>query len=136
MWGSITVENFQSIKRANINLGALTVIVGPSSSGKSAFLRSIKTLVSNARGTEFMTRGAGLTKVTAETDQVAVEFARGASGGAYRLIQDGNEEVYTKLGGGVPAAVTARLRVAPADGGGALHFAAQFDRQYSSSCTW
>lgn len=42
IWQSIRVQGFQSLYDVSLDLGGFTVIVGPSSSGKSAFIRSVK----------------------------------------------------------------------------------------------
>jgi DNA repair ATPase RecN len=128
---SVSVENYESIESADLELGAFTVITGPTSSGKSALIRAVRLLAFNARGTDYIRHGQTTCKVgtgVAEEGWV-VGIERGGRGkDAYRLVPDGhdleNVEVYTKLGGKVPEAVSARLRLSE------LNFAGQFDSPY------
>lgn len=124
----VTISNFQSIKSAGLEIGKFTVIVGPSSSGKSAFLRAIKMLLSNARGSSFVTEGEKQTSVSAIFDDVEVEILRGTKN-SYTVTAGGDSIDFTKLGGAVPEAVTEALRVEPVKGTH-LNFAGQFDRPY------
>ena len=42
---TLEISNFQSVEKADIQLGGFTVIVGPSNSGKSALLRALRAVV-------------------------------------------------------------------------------------------
>jgi exonuclease SbcC len=126
----LTIRNFQSLKSADIDLGTLTVIVGPSSSGKSAFVRAVRALSSNVRGTGSVTRGQKSMAITAHTDTAVVTLERGERSSFYRILDVDGEKVYTKLGSQVPPQVTAALRIEPVEEGGSVNFAGQFDKPY------
>lgn len=133
MINEIEIRNFQSIRHAKLELGSLTVIVGPSSSGKSAFIRALRTLASNSRGAAYVTHGQKHAAITAVLDGglAAVTLERGASTGTYKVHHDelGDKE-FTKLGGTVPDLVTSFLRIKPVVDGQSVNFAGQFDRPY------
>lgn len=127
MLQSLSVRNFQSIHKADLTLASFTVIVGQSSSGKSAFTRALRTLVSNARGTAFITHGELACTITAVTDHGSVSLGKGTKD-EYRVRSvDGTEKTFTKLGGDVPPEVTAILGIQPKD---PINFAGQFDMPY------
>lgn len=126
----VGIENFQSIEKLDIELGKFTVIVGPSSSGKTAFLRAIKLLVSNARGKTFIRHGATQCAVIAARDNgTMVAIGRGSKDHYIVAEHGGPNETYTKLGGAVPEQVSEALRIQPVKGT-SLNFAGQFDRPY------
>lgn len=129
-----TVTNFQSLRDVDLPLGPLTVIVGPSNSGKSALIRAMRALASNVRGSDVVTRGAKTMRITAQTDGHEVTLTRTGTTGAYQIRElsaDGEPDSYTKLAGGVPAAVTRALRIDPVPAGGAsLSVAGQLDPPY------
>lgn len=125
----LAVRNFQSLRQVDIDLGAFTVIVGPSSSGKSALIRAFRALASNVRGSDVITRGQKAMSITARTDSGVVSLERSDRSSAYRLTgDDGQGQAFTKLGGEVPAAVTEALRLDPA--AGSINFANQFDKPF------
>lgn len=124
----IEVVNFQSLKRAQLDLGSFTVIVGPSSSGKSALIRAFRALASNVRGTSQITRGQKQMAITARTDTHVITLERSERSGTYRIHSADGEQAFTKLGGEVPQAVTDALRLDP--GPGSVNFAAQFDKPF------
>lgn len=123
----VEIRNFQSLKKVDIELGGLTVIVGPSSSGKTALMRALRALASNIRGTSFITQGAKKASITAHTDNGIVTLEKGETTGAYKI----NDRVYTKLAGGVPEDVTKALNLQPiTTESSSINFAGQFDRPY------
>lgn len=129
----IAIRNWQSLRSVDLELGRLTVIVGPSNSGKSAFIRALRAAASNVRGAGHITRGAKSAAVTVHTGEAIVTLERTETSGLYRVVDvtTGEERVFTKLGGSVPEAVTAALRIDPAPTNGAsVNFAGQFDRPY------
>lgn len=133
MINRVVVYNWQSLQHVELSLGRFSVIVGPSSSGKSALLRALRAVVSNVRGAAVITRGAKAAAVTVHTDAGAVTLERSPTASRYRILSpDGQERLYTKLGVlGVPGDVTRALAMAPAaPGETSLHFAGQFDRPY------
>ncbi len=123
----LSIRNFQSLKHADLDLGTFTVIVGPSSSGKSALIRAVRALAQNVRGSSSITRGQKVMAITARTENHTVTLERDQRGGVYRLTGDG-EHTFTKLGGDVPPQIAAALRIDP--GKDSVNFASQFDRPY------
>lgn len=120
------IRNFQSLRKVDLSLGKLTVIVGPSSSGKSAVVRALRTLTSNSRGGSFITHGARKTLIQAVLAAGEVVFIREGSGSSYRLARSGQpQQVHTKLAGGVPEAVSGLLGLSEA-----LQIAGQFDKPF------
>jgi DNA repair ATPase RecN len=125
----IEVRNFQSLKHLQVKLGKFTVITGRTGAGKSGFIRAVKALVFNARGTSYITRGEKQCSVsmTGDEGELPEEWMtaihRGSKDQYYlRLLAD--QKTYTKLAGKVPEAVSDTLRL------GEINFAAQFDKPY------
>lgn len=122
----INFRNFQSLQKVDLELGNFTVIVGPSSSGKSAVIRALKVLNGNARTASFITHGALKSVIRASSPQGQVTYSRSASSSSYSVALPGSEpQAYTKLAGTVPEAVRALLGLDPD-----LAFAGQFDKPY------
>lgn len=130
MLSKIEVRNFQSIEHLDIELGPLTVLVGQSNVGKSAFTRAIRMLTSNARGTSFIRHGQQVCTVSATLDRGTVTLKKGKGSDEYITVPsdpDSPQRTYTKLGGAVPEEVTEFIGIAPKD---AINYAGQFDRPY------
>lgn len=131
----IHVRNFQSLHDVELELGPLTVIVGPSSSGKSAFIRAARTLTSNRRGDEFISHGERTASISAVTDRGTVTLTKSkkTTDNAYTVTPTDPahplypQRVFTKLGGDTPPEVSAFLGIAPKD---AINYAGQFDKPY------
>jgi DNA repair exonuclease SbcCD ATPase subunit len=128
----LEIRNWQSLRKVDLELGDFTVIVGPSSSGKSALMRACRALASNVRGSGVITRGQKATAITGHTDTHTITLERGENTGTYRLVSPDTAEVaFTKLNGGVPEAITEALRIEPVPTNGtSINFASQFDRPY------
>lgn len=111
----LEIENFQSHQHTVIEpAGGLTVITGPSDSGKSAVLRALRWLYRNEpHGTAFIRAGAPRARVTVELeDGVRVSRERSASGSVNRyVIERPGEEalVLEGFGHGVPEPVREAL---------------------------
>lgn len=126
----IDIRNYQSLRNVQVELGSFTVIVGASSSGKSAFIRALRALVSNQRGTSFITQGERSMSITAETDKGKVIFKRstGSNGNEYIIHGNGEDsQKFTKLAGGVPDEVSAFLGISSKD---PINFSSQFDKPF------
>lgn len=128
----IKVNNFQSLKDLSLELAPFTVIVGPSSSGKSALTRALKTLTQNRRGTDFITHGEKTCTIQAQLTHgpvVTLSRSTATNENYYLLQQEPNTAPakYTKLGGEVPPEISAALQVDPK---ATLNFAGQFDKPY------
>jgi DNA repair ATPase RecN len=126
----LQITNFQSLKSVDLELGVFTVIVGPSSSGKSALIRAVKALASNVRGTMVITRGQKAMAITGRTETDTVTLERSDRSGSYKITGEGGNLTFTKLGGDVPEQVTAALRIEPVTEAGSVNFAGQFDKPY------
>jgi DNA repair ATPase RecN len=128
----LSIRNYQSLYHVDMELAQFTVIVGRSSSGKSAFTRALKMLTSNQRGTLFISHGEKTTTVTARTDRgtVTLKRGKGTSDNEYIVIPEGQPEqqrAYTKLGGETPPEVSQFLGIAAKD---PINYAGQFDKPY------
>ncbi len=137
MFRSVSLTDFQSHRNTHLPLGPFTVIVGSSSSGKSAVVRALRLVAENARGTTYVRQGAKSTKVALELSgsepvldaSTVVEVERGKGISSYTLRVAGMHNdpmVFTKCASGVPDAVSAALEL----GETKLWIAGQFDRPY------
>jgi len=106
---SLTVKNFQSVADATIELGHLTVLVGPGDAGKSAILRAFRALCLNDASDEDIRHGEKQTEValTLEDGTVIEWWKKQKQGGCYRL----GEKEFTKTGGNVPEEIASVLGV-------------------------
>lgn len=119
------VSDFQSISNVEVEFGRFTVMVGPSNSGKSAFLRALRGLLRNTVVPANVRQGTDRAVLAATFDQGEVSAERGKSLSTYRL----GEEVYTKSGRTVPPDV-ARFIALPEIAGIDATFAFQFDKPF------
>lgn len=69
---TVNVENFQSIGSAEIEIEGLTVVTGKNNSGKSALLRAVNSVFTNALGSSFVRNGE-------DYCQVKIDFEDGNS---------------------------------------------------------
>ena len=127
---SVEIRGWQSLANVQLAFGRFTVIVGASSSGKSALIRAMKSLASNVRGTAPITRGATAAAITARLGEHGIVTLEHVAGSwQYRL--SGVVEPFVRLNGRVPTEVTERLRIAPVPTAGtSINFAGQFDKPY------
>lgn len=103
----VVIENFQSHKKTELELGKFTVLVGPSSSGKTSVLRALEALATNPRGASVYTSSwAKRFVVTAHTSEGTVSFSVSSAGASYKVTTD-EEKTYTKLNNTVPSEVEA-----------------------------
>lgn len=138
----IQIRNFQSLQDIHLQLAPFTVVVGPSSSGKSAFIRALKALTSNRRGTDFITHGERTASISAKlasanparSGTVTLTRSTQTAPNAYTLIPEDPAHAYapkaefTKLGGEVPAPISEFLGIPTAQV--PLAIASQFDKPY------
>lgn len=134
---SVRIRNFQALHDISLNLEPLTVIVGPSNVGKSAFMRAMRTLTSNRRGAEFISHGERTASISATTDRGTVTLTRskgnGANDNSYTVTPSDPghplypERVFLKLGGDTPPEVSAFLGIDSRD---PINYAGQFDKPY------
>ena len=103
------VKNFQSIADVTVDFGSFTVMVGPSNSGKSAFLRGVRTCVRNSFVPSNVRQGTSKSEVDLEfNDGVQVGIERGKSLSTYKM--GSGSSVFTKSSRTVPDEVMAALR--------------------------
>jgi len=131
----IEVRNFQSLHHVTLEPGRFTVVVGPSNVGKSAFMRALRTLTSNRRGTEFISHGERISSIKVRTDRGTVTLTRGvaATDNTYTVTPEdpghplAPERIFRKLGGDVPPEVSEFLGIEAKD---PINYAGQFDKPY------
>lgn len=123
----LAVESFQSLSDIKVSLGKLTVVVGPSNSGKSAFGRALRAVSRNSVTPGSITKGKTAARLRlAYSDGSAVELERGKGVSSYKLIDEhGHAELYAKSGTTVPADVQKVLKTPEGDPD--LFFSTQFD---------
>lgn len=132
----VRIVNFQSIGDLTVDPGKLTVLSGPSNSGKSAFVRAIRVLVSNPRGDYYRRHDTketrvGLAVALPESGEEAhVNFWRAKQVRytiEYRNVEpvDPPDEEFTAVGTSVPDSVSADLQIDPD-----LQITDQFDAPY------
>jgi DNA repair ATPase RecN len=126
---TLDIANYQSHEKTHLELGNLTVIVGQSSSGKSAVTRALKALAYNQTGKDFITTGKQTAQISATTDKGTVVLTKGKPEDSYVILEAGSSEPkkYTKNGTTAPEDVSAFLGIPSKD---AINFAGQFDMPY------
>jgi len=111
----LAIRGFRSIVKANLQLGEITVIIGPSDCGKTNVVRALDAWAYNIAGTSFTTEGQQMTRVAVVVgaqDKIVFEKSMKGKkkGGASRFYyQDGktNERLgYEKVGLTVPVEIT------------------------------
>lgn len=134
VWRTLGIANFQSIGQLKMPLGKLTIIVGPSNSGKSALVRALKMLLWNSTSPSYVRVGSASASVVLETAHAVVKLQRGPSpvGAKYTIVSAEHPQgaEYPKAGKDVPADVARLLHIPPPNEGSSLNFAGQFDRPF------
>jgi DNA repair exonuclease SbcCD ATPase subunit len=127
----VEVSNFQSVRKAVVPFGRLTVITGPTGSGKSALFRALYALARNVRGTSAVSAGQKSLSVATGNGAWAVRLtrslsARGKNEYAVARLADGTWSTvkYTKLAGQVPGPAAELLALSE------LNFARQLEPPY------
>lgn len=99
--------------KADLRLGDITVVIGPTDSGKSNLVRALATWAFNASGKGFITVGHGVCRIAVSIgprDVVVFEkTSRGGDRGAqsrYVTIRKGSKISYEKIGLTVPVEVS------------------------------
>lgn len=134
MLRSITLVNYQSHQLSKLELGPFTVVIGSSSSGKSAIVRAVRLVAENARGVTYVRQGTKQARVSLELvsaeggEPTVVSVARGKGVSEYELSLPGAAEptVFTKCGTSVPEALADVMGFGDSN----LWIAGQFDRPY------
>lgn len=92
---SLSVKNFQSLKKITLDLKPFTVIVGKSDSGKSALVRAISAALFNTSGNDYITWGEKECLVQIISDGNLIEYKKGSSP-SYKI----NSERFSAIGRG------------------------------------
>lgn len=129
MFTELKIRNFQSLKEANIKLGKITVIIGPSFLGKSATVRSLYTLARNRFESSFMKKGTSHTSIELHEGDRWVKYDRDSS--SYYTFSD-VPEPYTKIGRMVPSDISDFLRMPEIVFDSDLSLDFNFQRQFDS----
>ena len=118
----IKIKDFQCHESLDIRLDpAITTILGPSDTGKSAIIRALRWLSLNTpRGDGFIRRGEKSASVATKVDGQVIGRERGKSENNYSL--DAKE--YRAMGGDVPPEIVGLLRLGPEN------FAGQHDSPF------
>lgn len=132
---SIYIEDFQSHSKTNISLGGpgeLTVIVGPTDSGKTAIVRGLRLLMYNVpQGTDYIRVGRQTATVAIElVDGTKVVRERSKSVNRYRIVKPGQSpQVFEGFGGSVPLEVQEATGVRVVTIGDSLELALNLSEQ-------
>lgn len=118
----LKLTDFQCHESQTIKLGPVTTFVGPSDSGKSAYLRALRWLCENKpAGTGFIRTGADTAEVAARVDGKWILRARSNRDNTYQL----GEQLYQSLrGAGIPEDIAQLLNLGP------MSFQGQLDSPY------
>lgn len=118
---SLTIENFQSHQKTAFEPappGQLTVIVGPSDSGKTAIIRALRWLYYNVpQGNDFIRVGCSFSRVTlALDDGTKIIRERTKSKNTYSILTPGCKEpqVFAGFGSTIPLEIQEATGVRPA----------------------
>lgn len=107
------VVNFQAIRQAEIDIRGLTVLVGPTHSGKSAYMNALFCALYNSSSLEDIRVGASEMRICLEMDdQCTWLFTRESSPQVYFKNQK-----FTKLGRATPVELLGEVGLAPVDVG-------------------
>ena len=104
---TVSIENFQSLKKASLIFGTFNCIIGPSDSGKSAFIRALRACIMARRGFDFATFGCdSVTVGVGFSDRSAIIWRRTKSTGKYNISHNGKTYEFTKYGHSCPQEVS------------------------------
>lgn len=132
---SLFVEDFQSHSKSKVELappGGLTVIVGPTDSGKTALVRALRLLFYNVpQGTDYIRVGRNMAAAAVElADGTKVVRERSKSINRYRIVKPGQSpQVFEGFGGSVPLEVQAATGVRAVTIGDSLELALNLSEQ-------
>jgi DNA repair ATPase RecN len=108
----ITIENFQSINKAQVDVKGLTVITGQNNTGKSALARAITGVFTNPRGNSFVRIGSPSTSVNIDfEDGNNITWTKGKNVNQYEV----NGKLIQKVGTEVPDEVYQASLVKPVE---------------------
>lgn len=97
----VTIENFQSIEKATLEIKGFTVIVGRSNIGKSAIVRAIEGALDNASGDSFVRKDTSFSQVRLESPGMDLTWKKGGGFNDYMI----NGEAFESVGRGAPPVI-------------------------------
>jgi energy-coupling factor transporter ATP-binding protein EcfA2 len=103
----LDVRNFQSLEDISLEVRGLTVIVGPTNSGKSALVRALSSALFNRSGSHFLRKGEKETTVEVQGlpttgEPVDVTWVKGKKPTVFTV----NGDEFRKVGKGTPEPLT------------------------------
>lgn len=102
MISRLSIRNYQSLQSVDLKLGRITILVGPSDTGKTAVLRALERACFNESAYDFLTAVSGTiadkASVSIDTDRAKIIWERTKTAVQYRLVVNGVEEKFTKMG--------------------------------------
>jgi DNA repair ATPase RecN len=122
---SVQIHDFQSIDKLWLNFDKFTVLVGPSSSGKSATLRAIRALLRNTFVPANVRQGQLKSLLRVAVNDYDIVAHRGKSLSTYHM----ENKSYPKSGKSVPEPIVKVIKM-PLVEGIDPHFSFQFDRPF------
>lgn len=128
MTTKVSIKDFQSIEKADLEISGFTVITGKNNSGKSAVQRAIRGVFQNTRGHAFVRHGKPHSEVSLSfEDGNSVTWLKGKKENKYII----NGKEFDKVGSGTPEELE-DFMVQPITAGGReiwSQFAPQFTGQ-------
>ena len=104
----LRATNFQSIKDAEIDVDGFTLLVGETSAGKSAFLRSLVASTCNKFRSGFVRYGEKELGTSFEADGHTFTTSKSDNGGTTMVLDD---TTFTKMGRDVPKEIADFLNI-------------------------
>lgn len=98
----VRIQNFQSIEDASIEVDGFTVVTGPNNSGKSALMRAIRGVFTNAPAGSLVRHGTPHLTVDITFEDGVVRWEKGKKLNRYTV----NGKVLDNVGRGVPSEVS------------------------------
>lgn len=100
----VAIRNYQALRSVTLKLGRITVITGHTDAGKSALIRAIERACYNDSGYGFLSNDGGtiatVAQVALKTEKGVVIWSRTKTTVTYKVIREGKEMSFTKLGRG------------------------------------
>lgn len=127
----LSLTNYQSWPACEVEIGeGITVIVGPSDSGKTALFRAFRDLAYGVRGIAGLRRGAKTFTVALTSEHGTVRLIKGAKKNRYEIALPGEDvKAFEGHGASVPKEVTAALGIKEVEVDRGLSYRPQFSSQ-------
>lgn len=98
----IRLENVQCWKHLELDVGDFTVLVGRTDQGKTAIIRAVGAVLTNAPGKSLIRNGCSSCEVELTfSDGLEILYKKGVSS-TYTITKDGQSTSYNKMGRDVP----------------------------------